>query len=32
MIKKIDSSYIEYLDGNHFVWMGNVSKITRKWV
>ena len=25
--KNIESSYLEYLDANNFVWMGNVSKI-----
>ena len=25
-----ESSYIQYLDANNFVWLGNVSKITSK--
>ena len=30
--KKIESSYLTYLDADTFAWMGNVSKITCKWV
>ena len=30
--KNIESSYLTYLDANKFVWMGNISKITCKWV
>ena len=26
-----ESSYIQYLDANKFVWLGNVSKIPSKW-
>ena len=28
--KSIESSFIEYLDANNFVWVGNISKITCK--
>ena len=32
--KNIDSSYLTYLETicKQFVWMGNVSKITSKWI
>ena len=29
--KNKESPYIQYLDANNLLWLGNVSKITCKW-
>ena len=27
-----ESSYLKYLDVSKFVWLGNITKIDRKWI